>query len=110
MTENGEDLRYGYLGTREYYKDFDLTVEFKQCSNGNSGLFFHSFVEGGYQNNIVNGWQCEVAPKGQTQPESTSHTAVAGWFRFRTRKRIFLRKANGTLFVCVSKVTTSRLG
>jgi hypothetical protein len=64
VTENGEDLKYGYLGTREYYKDFDLTVEFKQMSNGNSGLFFHSFVEGGYENNIVNGWQCEVAPKG----------------------------------------------
>ena len=63
VTENGDDKKYGYLGTREYYKDFDLTVEFKQESNGNSGLFFHSFVEGGYQNNIVNGWQCEVAPK-----------------------------------------------
>ena len=64
VTENGEDLQYGYLGTREYYKDFDLTVEFKQCSNGNSGLFFHSFVDGGYKANRVNGWQCEVAPKG----------------------------------------------
>ena len=64
VTENGEDLRYGYLGTREYYDDFDLTVEFKQVTNGNSGLFFHSFVEGGYKNNIVNGWQCEVAPQG----------------------------------------------
>lgn len=64
VTENGEDLKYGYLGTREYYKDFDLTVEFKQNSNGNSGLFFHSFVHGGYQSNVVNGWQCEVAPKG----------------------------------------------
>ena len=64
VTENGTDLQYGYLGTREYYKDFDLTVEFKQYSNGNSGLFFHSFVHGGFQSNIVNGWQCEVAPKG----------------------------------------------
>ena len=64
VTENGEDLKYGYLGTREYYKDFDLTVEFKQFSNGNAGLFFHSFVHGGYKNNHVNGWQCEVAPKG----------------------------------------------
>jgi hypothetical protein len=64
VTENGEDLQYGYLGTREYYKDFDLTVEFKQMSNGNSGLFFHSFVDGGYKANRVNGWQCEVAPKG----------------------------------------------
>ena len=64
VTQNGEDLQYGYLGTREYYKDFDLTVEFKQESNGNAGLFFHSFVHGGYKNNHVNGWQCEVAPKG----------------------------------------------
>ena len=64
VTQNGEDLQYGYLGTREYYKDFDLTVEFKQESNGNSGLFFHSFVHGGYDSNVVNGWQCEVAPKG----------------------------------------------
>ena len=64
VTENGEDLKYGYLGTREYYKDFDLTVEFKQMSNGNSGLFFHSFVHGGFKSNVVNGWQCEVAPRG----------------------------------------------
>ncbi len=61
VTENGDEKQYGYLGTREYYKDFDLTVEFKQESNGNSGLFFHSFVTG---YNTVNGWQCEVAPKG----------------------------------------------
>ena len=64
VTENGEAKQYGYLGTREYYKDFDLTVEFKQEANGNSGLFFHSFVHGGYESNVVNGWQCEVAPKG----------------------------------------------
>ena len=64
VTQNGEDLKYGYLGTREYYKDFDLTVEFKQESNGNSGLFFHSFVHGGFASNKVNGWQCEVAPRG----------------------------------------------
>ena len=63
VTQNGEDLKYGYLGTREYYKDFDLTVEFKQESNGNAGLFFHSFVHGGFKSNVVNGWQCEVAPK-----------------------------------------------
>ena len=63
VTQNGEDLQYGYLGTREYYKDFDLTVEFKQEANGNAGLVFHSFVHGGYKSNVVNGWQCEVAHK-----------------------------------------------
>jgi len=61
VTENGDNKEYGYLGTRCYYQDFDLTCEFKQASNGNSGLFFHSFIEGF---NHVHGWQCEVAPKG----------------------------------------------
>lgn len=61
VTENGDTRQYGYLGTRKYYKDFDLTCEFKEASNGNSGLFFHSFIEGF---NTVHGWQCEVAPKG----------------------------------------------
>ena len=61
VTENGDTRQYGYLGTRKYYKDFDLTCEFKEASNGNSGLFFHSFIE---DFNTVHGWQCEVAPKG----------------------------------------------
>ena len=61
VTENGDKKQYGYLCTTKDYKDFDLTVEFKQESNGNSGLFFHSFIEGF---NKVNGWQCEVAPRG----------------------------------------------
>lgn len=37
--------QYGYLATRDYYDDFDLTVEFKQEADGNSGVFIHSFVE-----------------------------------------------------------------
>lgn len=45
VSESGPDKKYGYLATREYYDDFDLTVEFKQVANGNSGLFFRSFVE-----------------------------------------------------------------
>lgn len=61
LTENGDERKYGYLCTRKYYKDFDLTVEFKEASNGNSGLFFHSYIQGF---NTVCGWQCEVAPKG----------------------------------------------
>lgn len=61
VIENGDEMKYGYLGTREYYQNFDLTVEVKQVSNGNSGLFFHSYV---HDYNLVNGWQCEIAPKG----------------------------------------------
>jgi len=60
VCESGPDKGYGYLATQQYYKDFDLTADFKQVSNGNSGIFFRSTVEG----TTVSGWQVEVAPKG----------------------------------------------
>lgn len=61
ICESGPDKKYGYFATREYYDDFDLTVEFKQEADGNSGIFIRSFVEPDVK---VNGWQVEVAPKG----------------------------------------------
>ena len=60
VCESGPDRKYGYLATEEYYKNFDLTVEFLQESNGNSGVFFRSTIEG----TRISGWQCEVAPQG----------------------------------------------
>jgi len=60
VCESGPDKKYGYLATDKFYKDFDITVEFLQESNGNSGLFFRSTIEG----TKISGWQCEVAPKG----------------------------------------------
>ncbi|MEG1634226.1 MAG: DUF1080 domain-containing protein [Rikenellaceae bacterium] len=61
VCESGPDKQYGYLATEKYYDNFDLTVDFKQLSNGNSGIFIRSFVEPVAK---VNGWQVEVAPKG----------------------------------------------
>lgn len=58
ICESGEDKEYGYLGTEKFYKDFILTLEFKQNSNGNSGVFIRSTVNG----IKVKGWQVEVAP------------------------------------------------
>lgn len=58
VCESGPDKQYGYFATEKEYKDFELTLEFKQESNGNSGVFFHSQIEG----TIVSGWQAEVAP------------------------------------------------
>ncbi len=60
ICESGPDKGYGYLATRQYFKDFDLSADFKQISNGNSGIFFRSTVEG----TTISGWQVEVAPKG----------------------------------------------
>jgi hypothetical protein len=60
VCESGPDAEYGYLTTEGSYTDFDLTLEFKQAANGNSGVFFRSSVEG----TRVSGWQAEVAPPG----------------------------------------------
>jgi len=60
VCESGPDKGYGYLATEKFYKNFDLTVEFLQEANGNSGIFFRSTIEG----TKITGWQCEVAPQG----------------------------------------------
>jgi hypothetical protein len=58
ICESGPDKGYGYLATEKFYKNFDLTLEFKQEANGNSGVFFRSTIEG----TKIKGWQVEVAP------------------------------------------------
>jgi hypothetical protein len=60
VCESGPDKAYGYLSTNAFYDDFELTLEFKQEANGNSGVFIRSTVEG----TKVSGWQVEVAPPG----------------------------------------------
>ena len=58
VCESGPDAQYGYLATEKVFKDMDLTVDFKQEANGNSGVFFRSSLEG----TKITGWQAEVAP------------------------------------------------
>lgn len=58
VCESGEEKKYGYLGTDKHYKDFILRLKFLQESNGNSGVFFRSSIEG----TKISGWQVEVAP------------------------------------------------
>ena len=60
VCESGPDNEYGYLSTEKFYDDFIITLEFKQVSNGNSGVFFRSTLEG----TKISGWQVEVAPPG----------------------------------------------
>lgn len=59
ICESGPDKQYGYLATEKAYKNFDLSLQFKQEANGNSGVFFRSSIEG----TKISGWQVEVAPK-----------------------------------------------
>jgi hypothetical protein len=60
ICESGPDRQYGYLSTNSTYENFDLTLQFKQEANGNSGVFFRSSIEGVK----ISGWQVEVAPPG----------------------------------------------
>ena len=60
VCESGPDKQYGYLATDKHYKDFTLTLEFKQEANGNSGVFIRSTIDG----TKISGWQVEVAPPG----------------------------------------------
>ena len=60
VCESGPDAGYGYLATDEVFHDFELVLEFRQEANGNSGIFFRSWVHG----TTVQGWQVEVAPPG----------------------------------------------
>ncbi len=62
ICESGPDKGYGYLATDQSFKDFEISLEFKQEANGNSGVFFHSSIEG----TKVTGWQAEVAPPGHS--------------------------------------------
>ena len=60
VCESGPDKEYGYLSTSDYYKDFELSLDFKQEADGNSGVFFRSTVDG----TVISGWQVELAPPG----------------------------------------------
>ncbi len=61
ICESGPDKEYGYLSTDKEYKNFVLTLKFKQEANGNSGVFIRSSIDG----TKISGWQIEVAPKGE---------------------------------------------
>lgn len=58
VCESGPDKQYGYLSTTRSYKNFELTLLFKQEDNGNSGVFIRSSIDGVK----ISGWQVEVAP------------------------------------------------
>jgi len=60
ICESGPDEQYGYLSTINSYKNFILTLDFYQESDGNSGVFFRSSIDGVK----ISGWQVEVAPPG----------------------------------------------
>jgi hypothetical protein len=97
VCESGPDAAYGYLRTDATYRDFDLTLEFRQEADGNSGVFFRSRLDGV----IISGWQAEVAPPGlhsggiyesygrgwlvQPEPELDRALRMGEWNEMRVR-------------------------
>lgn len=97
VCESGPDAQYGYLTTEGEYRDFELTLEFKQEADGNSGVFFRSHVDG----TTISGWQAEVAPPGlwsggiyesygrgwlvQPPPEKDAALRMGEWNHMRIR-------------------------
>lgn len=65
VVDNGEILgetltkEYGYLSTTKTYRDFELRAKFKAEGAGNSGIFYHSTLEGV----DIKGVQVEVDPR-----------------------------------------------
>jgi hypothetical protein len=97
VCESGPDAQYGYLASDDEYRDFELTLEFKQEADGNSGVFFRSHVDG----TTISGWQAEVAPPGlwsggiyesygrgwlvQPPPEKDAALRMGEWNHMRIR-------------------------
>jgi hypothetical protein len=97
ISESGPDKQYGYLGTNKHYDNFELTLEFKQEAEGNSGVFFRSTIEG----TKITGWQVEVAPPGlhtggiyesygrgwliKPAPEHEKHLKYGDWNQMKIR-------------------------
>jgi hypothetical protein len=95
--ESGPDAEYGYLRTDATYDDFELSADFKQGADGNSGIFFRSTIDG----TKIAGWQVEVAPPGynsggiyesygrgwliQPDPELDKHLKFGEWNTMKIR-------------------------
>ena len=91
VCENGPDKQYGYLSTTKNYKNFELTLQFRQEANGNSGVFIRSTIEG----TKINGWQVEVAQ------ENIAHRRylwkLRTWLADTTKTRRGKMVANGQM-------------
>ena len=67
--------KYGYLSTEKTYRDFSLRLKFKPESTGNSGLFFHSTLEGVN----IRGLQVEVDPAPGKHTGGLYESGGRGW-------------------------------
>jgi hypothetical protein len=81
VVENGEILgealtkAYGYLGTERTYRNFEMKGMFKAEGSGNSGIFYHSTIEGV----DIKGVQVEVDPNPGKHTGGLYESGGRGW-------------------------------
>ena len=81
VVENGEILgetltkEYGYLSSAKTYRDFELKAKFKAEGTGNSGIFFHSTLDGVN----ISGVQAEVDPRPGMHTGGLYEAAGRAW-------------------------------
>ncbi len=73
ICETVSKKNFGYLITNKQYKNFELNLEFKHETMGNSGVFLHS----NFKNNTIKGWQVEIGPPGHKT--AGIHKSNNGW-------------------------------
>jgi 3-keto-disaccharide hydrolase len=66
---------YGYLSTEKPYRDFELKAKFKAEGTGNSGVFYHSSLDGV----DIKGVQVEVDPHPGMHTGGLYESAGRGW-------------------------------
>jgi len=66
---------YGYLATKKTYRDFQVRVKFKCDAEGNSGLFFHSTLDG----TDIRGVQAEIDPTPRNLNAGLYESGGRGW-------------------------------
>lgn len=70
---------YGYLGTERSFRDFEARCRFK-AEGGNSGLFFHSSIEGVN----IRGVQAEMNPQAGGHTAGLYESGGRGWMAMPT--------------------------
>ena len=77
VCESGPDAEYGYLKTARTFRDFDLTIDFLQEADGNSGVFLPRRRRGNDRERLAGRGSPPARPSSRAA--STSRTAAAGW-------------------------------
>jgi len=71
---------YGYLGTEKTFTDFEARCRFRAEGEGNSGLFFHSTIQGV----DITGVQAEIDPHVGTHTAGLYEAGGRGWIAMPT--------------------------